>query len=293
MRAKDHSKKSETTNPHEESPRPGKNAPREAVVAHARKVAARLVGSGIPAPDMGTFMRSTRDLSALLKGGIPVVRTHAPSLQRFTLEDLAPFTKEGTFSDSASRDFHLFYVGRDDVHGILKYLLSRATTSLYLNMFGYDDEELNAECMRCVTNASVTTVITLDKTQAGGKHEKAILDSDVATDPVAFNTHVVIGQSATHQITHTKGGVLDGRVGFEGSTNWSASGEGTFVMKGQPGGPGYKAQNNTLAVFTDPDTIARFTAELVAEHLAARGAGVGTPAPTSRGKRRAGSATTR
>jgi hypothetical protein len=28
--------------------------------------------------------------------------------------------------------------------------------------------------------------------------------------------HVVIGQSATHQITHTKGGVLDGRVGFEG-----------------------------------------------------------------------------
>jgi len=35
--------------------------------------------------------------------------------------------------------------------------------------------------------------------------------------------------------------------------------------------PGYKAQNNTLAVFTDPDTIGRFTAELVAEHLAARG----------------------
>lgn len=36
-----------------------------------------------------------------------------------------------------------------------------------------------------------------------------------------------------------------------------------------PGGPGYKAQNNTLAVFTDPDTIGRFTAELVAEHLTA------------------------
>jgi len=107
------------------------------------------------------------------------------------------------------------------VHGILKYLLSRATTSLYLNMFGYDDEELNVECMRCAEDASVTTVITLDKSQAGGKHEKAILDSDVAKDPLAFNTHVVVGQSATHQITHTKGGVLDGRVGFEGSTNWS------------------------------------------------------------------------
>ena len=167
------------------------------------------------------------------------------------------------------------------MHGILKYLFSRATTSLYLNMFGYDDDELNVECMRCAEDASVTTVITLDTSQAGGKHEKAILDSDVAKDPVAFNTHVVVGQSATHQITHTKGGVLDGRVGFEGSTNWSACGEGTFVVKGHPGGPGYRAQNNTLAVFTDPDTIARFTAELVAEHLAARGTGL--PAAGTRG----------
>jgi hypothetical protein len=40
-----------------------------------------------------------------------------PSLQRFTLDDLAPFTKEGTFASNASKDFHLFYVGRDDVIG--------------------------------------------------------------------------------------------------------------------------------------------------------------------------------
>jgi hypothetical protein len=66
-------------------------------------------------------------------------RTHAPSLQRFALDELAPFTKEGVFAQAASRDFHLFYVGRDDVHAILKYLLSRATTSLYLNMFGHLD----------------------------------------------------------------------------------------------------------------------------------------------------------
>jgi hypothetical protein len=81
-------------------------------------------------------------------------RVHAPSLQRFSPEDLAPFTKEGTFAADASRDFHLFYVGRDDVHGILKYLLLRATASLYLNMFGYDDEELNAECMRWPSTSS-------------------------------------------------------------------------------------------------------------------------------------------
>jgi hypothetical protein len=96
-------------------------------------------------------------------------RRPAPSLQRFTLEELAPFTKEGTFASNASQDFHLFYVGRDDVHGILKYLLARATTSLYLNMFGYDDEELNQECMRCALDRSITTVITLDKSQSGGQ----------------------------------------------------------------------------------------------------------------------------
>lgn len=99
-------------------------------------------------------------------------------------------------------------------------------------------------------------------------HEQKIIASDMAKDPQAFQAHFAIGQSETHQISHTKGGVLDGRVGFEGSTNWSASGEGTFVLgQAQPGGPGYKAQNNTLAVFTDPDTLSRFTAELVAEHL--------------------------
>ena len=172
-------------------------------------------------------------------------------------------------------------MGRDDVHGILKYLLSRASTSLYLNMFGYDDEELNAECMRCARDRSVTTVITLDKSQAGGKHERAILGSDAARYALAFRTHVVVGQSATHQISHTKGGVLDGRVGFEGSTNWSRGGEGTFVLKGRPGGPRYVAQNNTLGVFTDPDTIARFTAELVAEHLAARGTRDGRESPST------------
>ena len=195
--------------------------------------------------------------------------TKPASLQTFTLTDLAQFTKEGQYSTNASKDFHLFYVGRDDVHGVLSYLLSNVSASLYLNMFGYDDDELNEQCMRCARDPTITTVITLDKSQAGGVHEKNILASDVAQDSSAFSTHFAIGQSATSQISHTKGGVLDGIVGFEGSTNWSASGEGTFVVAGHAGGAGYKAQNNTLAVFTDPDAVARFTAELIAEHLVA------------------------
>jgi hypothetical protein len=48
-----------------------------------------------------------------------------------------------------------------------------------------------------------------------------------------------------------------------------------------PGGPGYRAQNNTLAVFTDPDTIARFTAELIQEHLVAVSQGGSLSASTA------------
>lgn len=205
------------------------------------------------------------------------------SLQTFTLAELEPFTREKAYASNASRDFHLFYVGRDDVHGVLMYLLSRVSTSLYLNMFGYDDEALNQQCMRCAGDPGITTVITLDQSQANGVHEKTILSSDAAKDPAAYRSHFAIGQSATHQISHTKGGCLDGRVGFEGSTNWSLSGEGTFVTQGQPGGPGYKAQNNTLAVFTDADTISRFTAELIAEHLVAVSQGGSLSAPAGAG----------
>jgi hypothetical protein len=165
------------------------------------------------------------------------------SLQTFVLTDLAQYTKEAAYSTNASNDVHLFYVGRDDVHDILKYILSRVTVSLYLNMFGFDDSELNNILMQKALNPDVTMLITLDQSQAGGVHEKALLEADAKYNLAAYNTHFVIGQSATRQISHTKGFVADGRVAAEGSTNWSGSGEGTFVVNGKPGGSGYKAQN--------------------------------------------------
>ena len=196
--------------------------------------------------------------------------TPSESLQTFDLLDLQQYTQEKSFATNASKDFHLFYVGRDDVHDILKHILSRCSVSLYLNMFGFDDDELNSILMAKALDPNITMLITLDASQAGGVHEKALLDADRANNLAAFNTHFVIGQSATRQISHTKGFVADGKVGGEGSTNWSGSGEGTFVVAGKPGGPGYKAQNNTQSVFTDSDTISRFTAELIAEHLIAQ-----------------------
>lgn len=209
---------------------------------------------------------------------------NSQSLQTFNLLDLQQYTKEKSYSNTASKDFHLFYVGRDDVHDILKHVLSRTSVSLYLNMFGFDDEELNDILMAKAADPNVTMLITLDKSQAGGMHEKKLLDLDKAKDSSAFNTHFVVGQSSTGQISHTKGFVSDGKVGGEGSTNWSASGEGTFVVTGQAGGSGYKAQNNTQSIFTDPDTISRFTAELIAEHMAAQARGNGSIKRTSTAK---------
>jgi hypothetical protein len=221
-----------------------------------------------------------------------VIDDPAQSLQKFDLVDLQQYTQEKTYSNTASKDFHLFYVGRDDVHDILKHILSRVSVSLYLNMFGYDDDELNDIIMTIAHDPTITMLITLDKSQSGGAHEKALLASDVAKNPSLFNTsittgaqmaqldakQVAIGQSSTHQISHTKGFVADGKVGAEGSTNWSSSGEGTFVVAGKPGGAGYKAQNNTQTVFTDPDTVSRFSSELVREHMAAAAQSGGTAA---------------
>jgi hypothetical protein len=201
------------------------------------------------------------------------------SLQRFDLLDLQPYTQEKVYATTASKDFHLFYVGRDDVHDILKHVLSRVSVSLYLNMFGFDDAELNDILMKIALDETIMMLVTLDKSQAGGAHEKALLEADRKHNLALFNTHLVtkthvqefvLGQSATHQISHTKGFVADGKVAGEGSTNWSDSGEGTFVVKGQPGGPRFKAQNNTQSIITDPDTISRFSAELVAEHMIAQ-----------------------
>jgi hypothetical protein len=204
-------------------------------------------------------------------GGVVIDATADPSqtLQTFRLSDLATFTKEGVYSNAAGTDFHLFFVGRDDVHDILKYVLSRVRVSLYLNMFGFDDDELNTILMAKAMDPSVTMLITLDKSQAGGAHEKALLDRDQQTALAQFNTHFTIGQSLTHQISHTKGFVADGKIGAEGSTNWSSAGEGTFIVKGQAGGAGYKAQNNTQTIFTDPDSVVRFQTELIAEHMIA------------------------
>jgi hypothetical protein len=184
------------------------------------------------------------------------------------LSPLGAFTPEGYLTPGYG-DHYLFMVGRDDAHGILHYLIPRETMGFKLNMFGYDDDELNADIIGLMGNPNVAVQASLDRSQSGGIHEKKIIALDLATDPDFYNSFVIL-ESATDQISHTKGGVFTAQgIGFEGSTNWSDSGEGTGISldpKVKPK-PGYKAQNNTLLVSVNPVFLSRFAARLDAEHL--------------------------
>jgi len=187
-------------------------------------------------------------------------------LSTFKLDDLARFTKEGVFSSSDSPDYRVLYVGRDDVHGALAYVLSRVTRSIVFNQFGYDDDALDAQIVKLIEDDGVSVVGTLDKSQAGGVHERKILAAWTPKVRASF----AVGQSATHQISHTKGGVLDSVLAWEGSTNWSNSGEGTIVAE-DGSNVGRKAQNNTCTFHIHPIQVARFAEELHEEHIVALG----------------------
>ena len=186
------------------------------------------------------------------------------------LADLGQFTPEGRLTPGYG-DSYLFLVGRDSAQGVLHYLIPRESMTFKLNQFGYDDAALNADITDLMANPGVRVQATLDRSQAGGVHERQILADDLANDPNFYNSFVV-GQSATHQISHTKGGVFVGLgIGYEGSMNWSGSGEGVGVSldpKVKPA-PGFAAQNNTLLVSTNPVFLARFSARLDTEHVVA------------------------
>jgi hypothetical protein len=184
------------------------------------------------------------------------------------LASLGVFTPEGVLTPGYG-DHYLFLVGRDDCHSILHYLIPQERLFFKFNMFGFDDDELNADIMALFQDPGVRVQASLDRSQAGGVHEKKIVALDEQTDPTDFSNSFVILESATHQISHTKGGVLVGQgIGFEGSMNWSNSGEGTGIsLKADvKNPPGFKAQNNTLLVSVNPIFLARFSAQLDAEH---------------------------
>lgn len=185
-----------------------------------------------------------------------------------TLAVLGVYTPENKLTPGYGNSY-LFFVGRDDVHGILLHLITSEKLSLKLNMFGFDDDELNQAILALFKIPSIHVQISLDKSQSGGVHEKALLAADAAQDPSDYANSFCILQSATHQISHTKGAVLASQgIYFEGSTNWSSSGEGTGIsLKSDVKNPaGFKAQSNTLLVSTNSVNFRRFSLQLDVEH---------------------------
>jgi hypothetical protein len=140
-----------------------------------------------------------------------------------SIADLDVYKANGTPVDpSYLPDVRTFYSPIDDVHGALKAVIGSCTSSLVVAMFGYDDDELAAMIDGFLQNPAIHVQVTLDKSQAGGVHEKALLTK--FKNEMDSNS-VAIGTSERSAIMHRKMVIVDGVWRISGSTNWSDSGE--------------------------------------------------------------------
>lgn len=128
-----------------------------------------------------------------------------------------------------------FWSPDDDVHGALTALAKSATKTIDCAMYGWDDDDLDTLFRAAWENGEIAVRLCLDKSQAGGVHEKALLAKWNGTGH--GNPPFVIGTSRDHAISHLKLLVVDGLYTVMGSTNWSTSGE--------------SKQNNECSIYRD------------------------------------------
>lgn len=141
----------------------------------------------------------------------------------FSWDGLGVYKQEGRFLEGYPPDERTFFAPRDDLHGLLVALLGTAQHSIVVNMFGYDDDELNAIIQQKLADQKVYVQMSLDRSQAAGVHEREILQR---WQNDAFGNSIAIGTSSVHSaISHLKIVIVDGVYTVKGSTNWSLSGE--------------------------------------------------------------------
>jgi phosphatidylserine/phosphatidylglycerophosphate/cardiolipin synthase-like enzyme len=139
-----------------------------------------------------------------------------------TIADLDKYKVPPTVAGSYPADTRTFYSPIDKVHEALKAVIGSTQRSLIVSMFGWDDDELAELIAHLLDNPNIYVQITLDKSQAGGVHEKALLQKFKAE---MDSNSVAIGTSEKSAIIHRKMVIVDGVWRIAGSTNWSDSGE--------------------------------------------------------------------
>lgn len=142
-----------------------------------------------------------------------------------------------------------FYSPEDDVHGALKTILLSAQRSVVVAMYGWNDPEVADIIDRHLRNPRMHVQVTLDRSQAGGVHERELLAK--YHNEMTGNS-VAIGTSEHSQIMHRKMFVVDGTWRISGSTNMGDSAE--------------RLQDNELTVIFDPVVCAEARPILDIEH---------------------------
>lgn len=136
------------------------------------------------------------------------------------------------------------------IHQLLVDLVNIARVSVVLNMYGYDDNDVDAALQAKAADPSIYFQMSLDKSQAGGVHEKLLL-ANWFDKPIG--TSIAVGQSVKHAISHLKVLIVDGVWVVSGSTNWSLSGE--------------QAQDNQLTITQNAVLAAQYRAILDTNHV--------------------------
>jgi phosphatidylserine/phosphatidylglycerophosphate/cardiolipin synthase-like enzyme len=128
--------------------------------------------------------------------------------------------KTGSVAVGYPSDRRTFYSPVDDLHGALLYIANSARKELIVAMFGFDDDDLASAIHGKLADPECFVQLTLDKSQAGGVHERKLL-----IDQNYPKTSVAVGSSEHGRIMHMKLMVVDGVWLVSGSTNWSDGAE--------------------------------------------------------------------